>query len=196
MDDSAKKEITLLLEAIGAGKKGATDKLLPLVYEELRRLAHSQMAGESKGHTLQATALVHEAYMRLVGGAQEVSWENRRHFFSAAVRAMRRILVERARRKAGPKSGGDHRRVPLESWVATEEPHPLDLLALDEALSELERSEPRVNEIVMLRYFAGLSIDQTAEALDIAPRTVDRDWAFGKAWLYNRITGENPPRDP
>jgi len=190
LSDSAKKQVTLLLEAIVADKKGATDKLLPLVYEELRRLAHGQMSAESPGQTLQATALVHEAYMRLVGGAQDVSWENRGHFFSAAVRAMRRILVERARLKSGPKRGGDHRRVPLASWIATEEPHPLDLLALDEAMNELELHEPRVNEIVMLRYFAGLSIDETSEALCVSPRTVDRDWAFGKAWLFNRITGK------
>lgn len=189
MDDTAKRQVTMLLEAISSGKKGATDKLLPLVYDELRRIAGKQMAGESPAHTLQSTALVHEAYMRLVGGTQEVSWENRGHFFSAAVRAMRRILVESARRKAGPKRGGDRQRVALDSWTATDDPNTLDLLALDEALNDLERFEPRVNEIVMLRYFAGLSVDQTAEALGIAPRTVDRDWAYGKAWLFKRLSG-------
>lgn len=190
LSDPAKSQVTLLLEAITGGESDAADRLLPLVYDELRKLARRQMAGESPGHTLQATALVHEAYLRLVGGLHDVDWDNRRHFFGAAVKAMRRILVERARQRAGPKQGGGRRRVPLESWAATVEPDPLDMLALDEALTELEREEPRINEIVMLRYFAGLSIDQTARALELSPRTVDREWAFGRAWLFERILGK------
>lgn len=192
LSDPAKSQVTLLLEAISTGEDGAADRLLPMVYDELRKLAQRQMAGEAPGHTLQATALVHEAYLRLVGGLQEVDWDNRRHFFGAAVKAMRRILVERARQRAGPQRGGGRRRVTLESWAATVEPDPLDLLALDEALTELEQEEPRINEIIMLRYFAGLSIDQTARALGLSPRTVDREWAFGKAWLFERILGGGP----
>lgn len=191
MSDSVKSQVTLLLEAISSGEGGATDRLLPLVYEELRKLAHKQMARESPGQTLQATSLVHEAYLRLVGSLTEVKWENQRHFFGAAVKAMRRILVERARQKVGPKRGGCRRRVPLESWTATVEPDPLDMLALNEALTELEREEPRVNEIIMLRYFAGLSIDQTARALGLSTRTVNREWTFGRAWLFDRILGKD-----
>lgn len=192
MDDATKNQVTQLLEAIRHKKSGATDRLIPLVYEELRKLANRQMKAESPGHTLQATALVHEAYLRLLGGPQEVNWESRGHFFGAAVRAMRRILVEHARQRAGKQRGGDRQRVTLEAGAATNELEPMDLLALDEALNDLEQEEPRVNEIVMLRYFAGMTIDQTAKALDVSPRTVDREWAYGRAWLFERISGEKP----
>jgi len=192
LSDHVKSQVTQLLEAVGGGDKNASDQLLTVVYEELRKLAHRQLASELS-NSLQTTALVHEAYLRLLGGPKAVKWENRRYFFGAAVRAMRRILVDRARRRAGQKRGGGFRRIPLESWVATVEPDPADLLALDEALEKLEGHEPQVNEIVMLRYFAGLSIDQTADALGISPRTVDREWAYGRAWLYDHILGKTPP---
>jgi len=184
--------VTQLLNAVSGGDKRASDQLLTLVYEELRTLAHQQLGSEFH-KSLQTTELVHEAYLRLLGGPGTVNWENRKYFFGAAVRAMRRILVERARRRAGKKRGGDRRRIPLSSWVAAVEPDPSDLLALDEALEKLEEHEPQVNEIVMLRYFAGLSIDQTAEALGISPRTVDREWAYGRAWLYDHFIGKTTP---
>jgi RNA polymerase sigma factor (TIGR02999 family) len=188
-------EITQLLNAVRRGDGMAADRLVPLVYEELRKLARWQMAGEHPGQTLEATALVHEAYLRLVEGKDESNWENRRHFFGAAVRAMRRILVERARQRAGPKHGGGRRRVPLEVGAVDEDSDPLDMLALDEALTELERKEPRVNEVVMLRYFAGLSVDETARSLGISPRTVNREWSYGRAWLFDHIQGKGPRED-
>ncbi|MHC4945672.1 MAG: sigma-70 family RNA polymerase sigma factor [Planctomycetota bacterium] len=184
--------MTQLLSAIRKGDVRAADQLVPMVYAELRKIAKWQMAAEPEGQTLQATALVHEAYLRLVEGKDEKNWENRRHFFGAAVRAMRRILVERARQKAGPKKGGGRHRVPLEAGAITMDSDPLDLLALDEAMTALEREEPRVNEIVMLRFFAGLSVDETARTLDISPSTVDREWSFGRAWLFNHIQGKGP----
>lgn len=184
--------MTELLTAISGGDGLAADQLIPLVYDELRRLAHWQMAAECPGQSLQATALVHEAYLRLVEGENAGNWQNRRHFFGAAVRAMRRILVERARQKAGPRRGGGRHRVPLEAGAITLDSDPLDLLALDEALTELEQREPRVNEIVMLRFFAGLSVDETARSLDISPRTVNREWSYGRAWLFDRIQGKEP----
>lgn len=181
--------MTQLLSAIHKGDGVAADQLIPLVYEELRKLAQWQMAAERSGQTLQATALVHEAYLRLVEGKDESNWENRKHFLGAAVRAMRRILVERARQKAGPRQGGERSRVPLEAGALTMDSDPLDLLALEEALTELESKEPRVNEIVMLRYFAGLTVEETARSLGISIRTVHREWSYGRAWLFEHIRG-------
>ena len=192
MSDQDKNRVTELLSAIGSGDGMAADQLIPLVYDELRRLARWHMAAERPGQSLQATALVHEAYLRLVEGKEAANWQNRRHFFGAAVRAMRRILVERARQKAGPRRGGEWRRVPLETGEITMDSDPLDFLALDEALTELERKAPRANEIVMLRFFAGLSVDETARSLDISPRTVRREWSYGRAWLYDFIKGKGP----
>ena len=189
MSRREKDQVTQILSAIRKGDGLAANQLVPLVYEELRKLAKWHMAAEPTGQTLQATALVHEAYLRLVEGEEEVNWENRRHFLGAAVRAMRRILVERARQKGGPKQGGGRHRVPLEAGAITLDSDPLDFLALDEALIELERVEPRVNEIVMLRFFAGLSVDETARSLDISPSTVDREWSYGRAWLFKHIQG-------
>ena len=192
MSKREKNQVTQLLSAIQKGDGVAADQLIPLVYEELRKLAQWQMSAEHPGQTLQATALVHEAYLRLMEGQNEANWENRKHFFGAAVRAMRRILVERARQKAGPKHGGGRHRVTLDAGAATLDSDPLDLLALDEALTELERKEPRVNEIVMLRYFAGLSVEETARSLGISIRTVHREWSYGRAWLFEHIQGKEP----
>ena len=193
LSDREQSQVTELLLSISRGDGLAADELLPLVYEELRRLAHRQIAAERPGQTLQATALVHEAYLRLVRDESKDNWENRRHFFGAAARAMRRIMVERSRQRAGPKRGGDHLRVPLNEGALWTEPDPSDVLALDEALAELECRHPRANEIVMLRYFAGLSLDETARSLGISERTVKRDWRYGKAWLFDHIRGRETP---
>ena len=174
------------------GSKSAADHLLPLVYDELRELARRNLANEPAGLTLQATALVHEAYMRL-GADPAARWDSRRHYFAAAAIAMRRILVERARRHAGPRRGGGRARIPLEdAEMAADAPAPVDWLALDDALAALERQDPELAELVSLRYFAGLNIDQTAQALGISPRTVDRNWKVATAFLRHHVsrTGE------
>src|SRR5262249_34093077 len=159
------------------------DQLLPLVYDELRKLAAQRLAQEKPGHTLQATALVHEAYLRLVGGDPGRPWDNRGHFFAAAAEAMRRILVENARRKRGLKPGGDLQRQPLDpDGIAAPEVAD-DLLALDEALTRLAETEPRVAELVKLRYFTGLTVPQAAAQLQISPRTADAWWSYAKAWF-------------
>ena len=180
-------DVTLLLESAAAGDRQAAADLLPVVYDELRKLATARMAREAPGHTLDATGLVHEAYLRLVGGQR---FDHRGHFFAAAAEAMRRILVEAARRKQTQKRGGAGERIPFdpESFVAPERPE--DLLALDEALDQLAQSEPQVAELVKLRHFAGLTIPQAAEALGISPRTADAWWAFARAWLLAKVQGE------
>ncbi len=189
-DAHPQPEVTQLLEAIDAGKAGATDDLLMLVYGELRSLAASHMRREKPGHTLQATALVHEAYMRLLG-SPGTAWTNRSHFFGAAAQAMRRILVERHRRVNAAKRGGNNQKVEAEVLDAItlpgEETDPLDLLALDEALTELEKKDPQMARIVMLRFFAGLSVKETAEAMEISERTVIREWSVARAWLYKQM---------
>ncbi len=164
----------------------ASEKLLPIVYEELRRLAAAQMAQESSGQTLQPTALVHEAYLRLVGD-EEIRWQNRGHFFAAAARSMRQILINRAKKKQTAKHGGGKKRVPLEESLVAEDPQPERMLALDEALQRLEQFDERKGKIVMLRYFAGLSIDETAKALEISPATVKREWQFARTWLHKEM---------
>ncbi len=190
MRDRQSNQVTVLLEAIRRGESPAAAELLPLVYDELRRLAEREMAKERRGHTLQPTALVHEAYLRLVGGA-EVRWEGRVHFFRAAAQAMRRILVDSARRRATLKHGGAA-RVPLsEASAVADEPRPAELLALDESLDRLEQRDPRKADVVKLRYFAGLSIEDTGAALGVTPRTVTRDWTAAKAWLFRDITGDH-----
>jgi RNA polymerase sigma factor (TIGR02999 family) len=167
-------------------------ELLPLVYQELRHLARRTMAKERVGHTLQPTALVHEAYIRLVQG-QEVAWQNRVHFFRAASQAMRWILVDAARRKATYKHGGGQ-RTPLSDVDQIADQTPSDaLLALDEALDRLERLDPRKADVVKLRYFAGLSVDETAAALGVTSRTVRRDWVAAKTWLWRDITRTDTP---
>jgi RNA polymerase sigma factor (TIGR02999 family) len=182
-------DVTRLLSAIDQGDPRAAEKLLPLVYGELRRLAASKLAHEAPGQTLQATALVHEAYLRLLDGGQPQDFNGRGHFFAAAAEAMRRILVERARRKQSRKAGGGRRRQELPD-VELAVPAPrLDLLALHEALTRLERRDPRRANLVKLRFFAGLTIAQAAEALGVSESTADNDWAYARAWLRLEIEG-------
>jgi RNA polymerase sigma factor (TIGR02999 family) len=183
-------DVTRLLNAIEQGDPHAAGQLLPLVYEALRRLAAQKMAQERPGQTLDATALVHEAYLRLVGDAAG-GWEGRGHFFAAAAEAMRRILVEGARRKKRVKHGGGRQRVPLDDVAAAATPSD-DLLALDEALAQLAEEDPVKARLVELRFFAGLSVEDAARCLGISRATADRYWAYAKAWLYEKVrAGEN-----
>ena len=182
-------DVTRILSQIEQGDSAAAAQLLPLVYEELRKLARAKLAQENPGQTLQATALVHEAYVRLVDVETVRRWDSRGHFFSAAAEAMRRILVEQARRKSGPRAGGRHRRVDL-SDVDPEIPGPqLDIIALGEALQKLQAEDPRSAELVKLRFFAGLTRQQAAEALGVSIATVDNDWAYAKGWLQLELSG-------
>ena len=176
-------EITQILKKIDQGDELATDQLLPLVYEELRKLASAKLANEKPGQTLQATALVHEAYIRITDGDNSKEWNSRGHFFGAAAEAMRRILVEQARVKKSLKRGGDFQKVDLSVNHPGTEEEVLDLIALDEVLRKLEATKPRQAEIVKLRFFAGLTVDQAAAAVGISPATADTDWAYAKAWL-------------
>jgi RNA polymerase sigma factor (TIGR02999 family) len=186
-------DATRLIEAAVAGDPKAAADLLPLVYDELRALAAAKLGAERPGQTLQATALVHEAYLRLVGGAVgDPGWENRSHFFAAAAESMRRILVDAARRKASEKSGGDHGRVDLADADPAAPEVDVDLLALDEALDRLARHDSRKAELVKLRFFAGLTNDQAAAALGISPSTADNDWAYARSWLQIEL-GEPGP---
>jgi len=192
--------LTVLLNAAGEGDSRAASALLPMVYGELRTLAQHYVAREPRGgagQTLQATALVHEAYLRLVQDA-DVQWNGRNHFFAAAGIAMRRILVERARARRGPKRGGDRGRVelPEQAAVAIEGEDRVDWLALDEALTALEAHDRRLAELVSLRYFAGLSVDQTGEIMGISGRQVKRDWAVARAWLFRSMGGAEPTEAP
>jgi RNA polymerase sigma factor (TIGR02999 family) len=185
-------DVTRILSAIGHGDHQAADQLLSLVYDELRKLAARKLAQEKPGQTLQATALVHEAYLRLVGGATVPGWDSRCHFFAAAAEAMRRIMVENARRKHAGKHGGARRRLDVDEVELTgmsPDPTAADLLALDEALTKLAAEDPAKAQLVQLRYFAGLSIEQAAEALGISPATAKRRWAFARAWLFRAIEG-------
>jgi RNA polymerase sigma factor (TIGR02999 family) len=183
-------EVTRLLDAAAAGDHKAAADLLPLVYDELRKLAAARMAAESPDQTLQPTALVHEAYLRLIGPADEPRWDNRGHFFAAAAEAMRRILIESARRKRGPERGGDFIRRDLDSELPSPSGPSPRLLALDEALARLATVEPRAAEVVKLRYFAGLTVAEAASVLGISPRTADNDWAYARAWLVAALRDE------
>ena len=185
-------DVTAILRAAQAGDREAADRLLPLVYDELRKLARSRLARLPPGQTLQPTALVHEAYLRLLG-KQDLQLESRRHFFFAAARAMRDILVEQARSKAGPRRGGDRRRVELQEGTVAVEPPVDDVLALHEALADLEKEDPLKAEIVNLRYFAGMSVPEAAQVLGMSERTLHRHWRFIKAWLKSRL---GAPADP
>ncbi len=181
--------VTQLLDAAASGDAQAANRLLPLVYDELRKLAVQRLANELPGHTLQATALVHEAYLRLVGNDPEQPWNGRGHFFAAAAEAMRRILVENARRKRAIKHGGDRSQQELhDDLIAQAEPRE-DLLALDEALTRLAVTDRQAAELVQLRYFAGLSLPDAAEAMGMAPRTAGRLWAYARAWLRREVEG-------
>jgi RNA polymerase sigma factor (TIGR02999 family) len=183
-------DVTRILAAIKQGDPRAAEELLPLIYDELRKLAAQRLAQERPGHTLQATALVHEAYLRLVDAEGQGCWKGRAHFFAAAAEAMRRILIDSARRKRRPKHGGDRHRVDLDDAGDAIAPPADDLLALDQALEKLA-SEDRVSaDLVKLRYFAGLSIDEAAAALGMSPRTADRRWAYARAWLRQEMLGE------
>jgi len=192
---SSKGEITELLRNWRGGDKAAMDKLLPIVYDELRRLAASFFRRERLNHTLQATALVHEAYMRLVDQSR-VGWENRAHFFGSAARLMRQILVDHARSHNAAKRGGGEIKVSLAEDMALAGPRELDLIALDVALDELAALDEQQSRIVEMRFFGGLSIEETAEVLGVAPATVKRDWNTAKAWLYRRMQKESVVRSP
>ena len=179
-------EVTRILNAIQDGDAKATSELLPLVYQELRKLAAHKMASEAPGHTLQATALVHEAWLRLVSSNQQ-SWQNRAHFFGAAAEAMRRILVEHARRKQSLKRGGGAERQELHESVLVLSAPPDELLAVHEALDQLALTDPPAAELVKLRYFVGMTMEEAASALGLAPRTAERLWAYARVWLRREI---------
>ena len=185
-------EVTRILSAIEQGDPSAAERLLPLVYQELRRLAAQWLDREAPGQTLQPTALVHEAYVRLVDVAKVQDWNSRGHFFAAAAEAMRRILVESARRKSSLKRGGARKRQELEEDNLAAPERPDELLALDEALSQLGTTDPKAAELVKLRYFAGFTVKQAAEILGISPRAADLLWAFARAWLLRKIEGNEP----
>jgi RNA polymerase sigma factor (TIGR02999 family) len=182
------QDVTQILRQIEHGDGAAAEQLLPLVYEELRKLAASRLAQEKPGQTLQPTALVHEAYVRLVGTDNVQKWDTRGHFFAAAAEAIRRILIEQARRKAGPKAGRDRRRVEL-SDVAVDVTGQADwdVLDLDQAIEQLEAEDPRAAKVVKLRYFAGLQREDAAAALGISVKTADNDWAYARGWLRARL---------
>jgi RNA polymerase sigma factor (TIGR02999 family) len=180
-------DVTQILSRIEAGDRCAAEELLPLIYDELRRLAAIKLSQERPGQTLQATALLHEAYLRLVDNAPAAQWDNRGHFYAAAAEAMRRILVENARRKKRLRHGGGQQRLDLEQVDLAIEGPAEDILALEEALEQFEREEPDKARLVKLRYFAGLGEQQAAETLGISRATAARWWAFSRAWLYDRL---------
>ena len=188
-----KSALTRVFEAIERDEPRAAEQLLPLVYDELRKLARARLASESSGQTLQATALVHEAYLRLVGSDPDVAWESRGHFFAAAAEAMRRILVEKARHKRRLRHGGGLGRIDLDQVASFGDDASVEVLALHEALDQLAAEQPAVAEIVKLRYFAGMTGEQAALAIGISLRTANRHWAFARAWLYQRLNSADIP---
>jgi len=179
-------EVTVLLRAWGGGDKQALDRLAPLVYRGLRRIASRMMAGERPNHTLQATALVNEAYVRLVD-ARQVSWQDRAHFFAICARAMRQILVDHARSRGSTKRGGGEVAIELDEAMAAAPSPEVNLLELDEALKRLEALDPRKSQVVELRFFGGLNLEETAEALNVSTKTVQRDWDLARGWLYREL---------
>ena len=187
MPTPSPQEVTQLLADWGKGDRSALDKLFPLVHSELRRIAQRQMSQERPGHTLQATALVNEAYLKLAG-QQGFDWQNRAHFFAVCAQVMRHILIDHARAHARDKRGGGAVKVSLNDALVVVEDQAAHFIALDEALRVLERLDPQKGKIVELRYFGGLSVDETAEVLNISPRTVRREWQRSKAWLFRLIT--------
>jgi RNA polymerase sigma factor (TIGR02999 family) len=186
-------DVTLLLDAAAAGSLKAAAELLPLVYDELRKLAAARLADEKPGQTLQPTALVHEAYVRLVGGEQPQDWNGRGHFFAAAAEAMRRILVETARRKGRARHGGGRARIDLDAVELAADETDDRLLAIDEALTLLATEDPDAAEVVKLRFFAGLTAEQAADALGISLRSANSHWAFARAWLFRRLGEPGSP---
>jgi len=189
------EEVSRLLAAWGAGDKAALDQMIPLVHAELRRLAHRYMRGERAGQILQTSALVNEAYLRLVD-YRNMRWQDRAHFFAVAAQLMRRILVEHARTRLAAKRGGKAVQISIDN-VGVAQPRPVDLMTLDRALSELEQADERAGRIVELRYFGGLSIEETAEALAISTATVQREWRIAKAWLFRAVNrGARPNVQP
>jgi RNA polymerase sigma factor (TIGR02999 family) len=187
-------DVTSILFAIEKGDPQAAEQLLPLVYEELRKLAAHKLSQEKPGQTLQATALVHEAYIRLVGVNKVQRWDSRGHFFAAAAEAMRRILIDSARRKSRPKHGGERNRIDLDEAISVADPPADDLLALDEALTKLSAAEPIKAELVKLRFFAGLTISEAAEVLGISVATAERYWTYARVRLYCDLNEE--PQSP
>ena len=183
---AARSDVTRILHAMGAGDFADVDRLIELVYGELNRMARGLLRGEGSGRTLQPTVLVHEAYLRLVGAAG--GFENRAHFFGAAAEAMRRVIVDQAREKAALKRGGGQERVTLQDLQEAAVEPDLDILALNEAVDALEAEEHRLAQVVKLRYFVGLSLEETAEALEISLATVKRDWSYARAWIHERMT--------
>ncbi len=182
-------EVTRILREVNSGRQRVEEKLLPLVYDELHKIAQAKMATERPGHTLQATGLVHEACLKLLGST-DVEWANRAHFFFAAAEAMRRILIDHARRRGRKKRGGDLVRVPLDVATLTSDDDPGRILALDEAIRRLEQQDERMAQVVHLRFFVGLSIAQAALTMGISERAVKREWAFARAWLYRALRKE------
>jgi RNA polymerase sigma factor (TIGR02999 family) len=186
-------EVTRLLSCIEYGDPGAAEQLLPLVYDELRRLAAQKLAREKPGQTLQATALVHEAYTRLVGGGEpvcrELRWDNRGHFFAAAAEAMRRILIDRAREKQSQKRGGGRKRLDIDALDLATQATPDQLLAVDDALAKLSREDLAASRLVELRYFAGLTVEEAGKALGISVATAYRHWKYARAWLHRELLG-------
>ena len=180
-------EVTRILKAIDAGDMHAAEQLLPMVYEELRKLAAARLVQENPGQTLQATALVHEAYIRLVDVDGTQHWDSRGHFFAAAAEAMRRILMEKARRKASLKRGGDHDRIDVADLPGRIDGDQVDFLALDEALQKLEAEQPDKAQLVKLRYFAGCTLEETAQILGVSRATAQRNWAYARAWLFGQL---------
>ncbi|HYV34216.1 MAG TPA: ECF-type sigma factor [Gemmataceae bacterium] len=184
-------DVTRILSAIEHGDPKAAEQLLPLVYDELRKLAAQRLTGEKPGQTLQATALVHEAYLRLVGVQNEQQWDSRGHFFAAAAEAMRRILLNRARDKKRSKRGGERRRVDLDQIEIALDTNDEQLIALDEALTQLTEEDADAARLVNLRFFAGLTLKDAAASLGLALRTAERQWAYARAWLYARLRQDN-----
>jgi RNA polymerase sigma-70 factor, ECF subfamily len=180
---SENQDVTLLLSALTRGDDGAASKLIPVVYDELRRLAGSYMRRERADHTLQATALVHEAYLKLVE-QRSVNWQSRAHFFGVAAQLMRRILIDHARGHSRQKRGGEQQKVSLDEALIFTEQQANELLAVDDSLNQLAKIDPRQAKVVEMRFFGGLSVEEAAEALGVSPKTVKREWSVAKAWLY------------
>ena len=189
MTTLSKPNVTELLQEWQQGDREALDRLTPLVYDELRRIAHAYVQRERSGHTLETTALVNEAYLRLAGG-QNVNWQNRAHFFAVTAQVMRHILIDHARKRHYMKRGGEAQQVSLDEASAMTEVRASELVALDEALDELAKLDPRKSRVVELRYFGGLSLEETADVLEISMMTVRRDWRAAKAWLYKTVTSD------